>query len=152
MKKFMLLLGLSALVLLTACGVSLNKDELEPSAYGSVDFGEEVLMTAAEAAVTPKTSSMTLNIVNAADKDCTFGMEYALEVYLDGAWYEVPPKEAISVIALAQVLEPGGTAQLDASLADAYGALPEGKYRYVKTFSFEDRGTAAAAEFEIVKE
>lgn len=150
MKK-LLLLGLSVLVLLTSCSVSLNKEELEPSAYRAADFTGDVTMTAAESPVKPDTSSMMLSIVNATDKDCTFGVDYALEVRLDDVWYKVPPKEDMFFIMIAQVLEPGGTAQLEASLADAYGALPEGKYRYVKSFSFEDGGTAAAAEFEIVK-
>ncbi len=152
MKRLLLLVGLSALALLTACGISLNKGDLELTPYEVADFGGEVLMTVSEAAVTPKTSSMTLNIVNAADMDCTFGMEYALEVYLDDAWYKVPPKEEMFFIMIAQILEPGGMAQLEASLADAYGVLPEGQYRYVKSFSFEGGGTSAAAEFKIVKE
>lgn len=152
MKRLFVLLCLSALILLTACSVSLNKNDLEPTPFKEADFGGGVLMTADESEVPPKTPTMMLNIVNATEKEITFGVDYTLEVYLEGEWFVVPPKEEMFFIMIAQILEPGGTTQLEAMLSDAYGSLPEGKYRFVKSFWLEHGGTAAAAEFKIVKQ
>lgn len=149
MKKLMLLIGLLTLALLTACSVSLDKGKLEQTRYGDTDFESGVLMMVSPDVVSSDTKTLLLNIENATDKKCTFGLEYTLEVQLDEAWYVVPPKQEISVIAIAQVLDPGGSAQLEALLADAYGKLPEGTYRYVKSFSLENGSAAAAAQFDI---
>lgn len=152
MRKVLFSLAAVLLMLLAACGGALNKDDLDPSPYTGTDFTGEVTMTAARDAVSPKTSSLTLDIVNTTDTEFSYGAAYTLEVYLDDAWYVVPPKEDMAFIMIAYVLEPEGTAQTEVSLADAYGELPAGRYRVIKTFSSEDGNTVAAAPFAIAKE
>ena len=151
MKRMIIALCLSVLMLLAACGGTLNKSDLKPSPYEESELSGGVAMSAASSVVGPDTEMINLRIINATDKELTFGADYTLETQLDGEWYVVPPKEEMSFIMIAYILEAHGTAQVEAALSGPYGKLPDGRYRVVKGFSSEDGNTAAAAVFEIAK-
>jgi hypothetical protein len=151
MKRMFFTLCLAALMLLTACGGALNKSNLESSPYGESDLSGGVAMSTASSVVGPDTEMISLRIINETDKELTFGADYTLETLMDGEWYVVPPKEEMSFIMIAYILEANGTAQAEVALSGAYGKLPDGRYRVVKGFSSEDGNTAAAAVFEIAK-
>ncbi len=152
MKKMLFALCLMALMILTACGGgTVNKNDLEPSPYNAGDFSGGVTMSASDSTFSPDTEMVGLRIINTTDKEFYFGADYTLETQIDGEWYVVPPKEEMSFIMIAYILEPKGTAEAEAALRGPYGKLSDGQYRVVKGFSSDEGSTAAAALFEISK-
>jgi len=75
--------------------------------------------------------SATVALTNHGTEEWFYGVDYTIQVQIDGIWYEVPPTEQVAFVAIAMLLGPGETNEetLDLSF---YRELPTGFYRIVK--------------------
>lgn len=151
MKKRMILLDISLILilLLCACGKSLNKKDLQLSELNGAVFNDRVQMFILQRTITDETESAAVQFQNLTEQDYSFDAGQRLEALLDGNWYVIPAKSEALTMALYH-LPAGGTESGEILLAGSYDKLPEGSYRVVKTFvSPEGEQTLAAAEFVI---
>ncbi len=147
MKKTALLVVAALLLLAAGCSVAVVS--LEPSPYGSEQKSDDIEMTVNEQTVSTDVDTLTLTIRNQSDTEYTYGVMSQIETEIDGVWYVVPPKEEIMWIAIACILEPGGTNEESVTIKDFYGNLEKGHYRVVKTFSSESGSLDAFATFSV---
>jgi len=101
----------------------------------------DTLLTPAASLSPPESIEMTF--VSNTNEDITFtltnnnniqwvsGMQYRIDVLLDGIWYPIPPAENWMVIGIGLVLEAGET-RTETYNWGMYGELPSGTYRLVK--------------------
>ena len=73
------------------------------------------------------------------------------EVFKNGNWYELKPKEPLRYIMIVYMLAPNSTAITSVSWELGYGKLPSGKYRIIKDFldGPNEKRYYVACEFEI---
>ena len=88
------------------------------------------------------TKEITVYITNNGKQSAYYGVEYAVEKFVDNKWSKVPFKDEPMFIEIAYNLEPGKTSSQVISLEN-FENLTAGKYRIVK-FSGK-----CAAEFEL---
>lgn len=112
-----------------------------------VDTLEGVSLTVDAGQVT--SSGITYTIDNQSEKDLSYGRDYSLQKEKDGKWYRVEPKSAVAVT-MELLWIPAGDAQTEAlEWEDAYGKLPAGKYRVVKSVSDYESGYYLTGEFNV---
>ena len=137
------------LLLLAGCGTGPKTGE---KFEGEVNTFEGVTMTVVEG--TAKPGTVTIEIVNATDRDIESGnkADFALQKEVDGAWYTLETKKkeyANTAEALGYPKDEAVTQEL--TWAGVYGSLAEGHYRVVKAF-FEYRGPGDYTDFLLAAE
>jgi len=148
MKKTVLLLfGLICAGLLAACTGILDISKLEKSPYDAANQSTLVAMTA-DAPEVAADASVQFTFVNASDTEYAFGLEPHLEIFSEGGWYVIPPREDAAWNDIAMILAPGGTAEYTLDLKFMYEDLPTGQYRLVKEL-YAEEGTFVTAQFKI---
>ena len=110
-------------------------------------------MTIKKSVYSPNSAEITATLKNGTDYLCTFGVEARLQKKSGGSWKDVPFKEDVAWIALAQLLEPGNSTDVSLSLS-LFHALENGTYRLVKDVSFDlgngqSASASATTEFRI---
>ena len=147
MRRIMSLL-LAVVLLLTGCGAQSGENQtartgeetekqtetVENGMSGeiAVQVVTQVTMELERAVYDPSVERMTYFIRNDSDKTVEFGEEYAIQRLEYGAWRDLEPEGDVAWIAIAYMLQPGGTMALTCSF-DMYGDMPEaGTYRLVK--------------------
>ena len=159
-KNLALVLSFLALcALLTACGTPapFNKNKLEKSTEIVDDWVEQVdfAVTDVEASNSNK-QSIQYSIyyeTETPEATLTTGLQYSLEVEIDGEWYVVPIKKDASYVRAIAVVSPCNEMfQMEEDLSQQYKPLPSGTYRLIKFYSCTDvvdRSICLAAEFSI---
>ena len=87
---------------------------------------------------------LTLLIANSTGREFTYGMEYTVEQYRDGAWYAMGGERIVPDI--AAVLMPQDTNEFSVTWE---AALPEGTYRVVKPVCTSQGIQDLAAQFTV---
>ena len=88
-SRYMLLICVFAMLLFGLCACV----SLEKSAYPAEIKADTVLrMTVGQTEYSSKVNRIEFTITNDSDDDAMFGAAYALEVFQDGFWYNVPLK------------------------------------------------------------
>ncbi len=99
---------------------------------------------------TPNSAQIKATLTNGTAYMCTFGVDARLQKKSGDSWKEVPFKEEVAWIALAQLLEPGKSTEVSLSLS-LFRTLENGTYRLVKDVSF-DLGNGQSAPARITAE
>lgn len=112
-----------------------------------------LVMTMKKDIYSPNSAEIKATLKNGTEYMCTFGVEARLQKKSGGSWKDVPFKEDVAWIALAQLLEPGKSTDVSLSLS-LFHALGNGTYRLVKDVSFDlgngqSVSARATAEFRI---
>ena len=147
MRRFLALAAAGILaVLLISCGrEGFDPGTMEPSPV--TEPGEKVTMRLTEDRFDRFPEELNLVITNHTSAEYNYGVDYRLEVELDGGWYVVEPTEDMMFIALGVILPADAINSESLNLAEGYRDLPEGRYRLVKSFYGEGTSTEATAEF-----
>lgn len=150
MRKWM---NAAAAVLAAALLASCGKEGFDPAelerSQAEVISGD-VTMHLSENVVREGCPELSLTLMNHTAQEFTYGTQYTLEVYLDGAWYIIPADEDLYFTAIGVVLGADSINSEQIDLADYYsGALPEGRYRIVKEIYGAGADQYTAAEFTI---
>ena len=101
--------------------------------YGS--FAENIVLQ-----VTARSDEiLKLKLENKGSDNWVYGEDFALQVLLDGGWYNVPPMMTDTLVfsAIGYCLSPGQSTDISCSLVP-FGKLPAGQYRLSKGISLED--------------
>lgn len=137
--RFGLLVLLAVLALtLVSCGSAALGSvegypwEIGPESGHTPSEGGKAVLTVEESTLPEDATVFTLR--NDAARTLTSDYGYALEVELEGRWYEIPC--ALDVAAAELVVPPGETAPFPVYWSDSYGRLPDGHYRLVKEYWF----------------
>lgn len=99
--------------------------------------------------VEPDAENVPVTIRNLSEQEYGYGYEPRLEVKYGNDWYIIPTLEEISWIELWVILAPGETNSEILPLAEYYGILPAGTYRFVKVLSAGGNPLPVAAEFTV---
>lgn len=126
-----------------------NINELEKSEYPSVIPVTDAEMKIVSGTVKPDAENVPVTIKNFSKLEYGYGYEPRLEVKYKEDWYVIPTLEDISWIELWVVLAPGATNNETLPLAEYYGTLPAGTYRFIKVLSAGGNPLPVAAEFTI---
>ncbi|MEL7602433.1 MAG: immunoglobulin-like domain-containing protein [Bacillota bacterium] len=110
-------------------------------------------MTMKKDVYSPNSAEVKATLKNGTEYLCTFGVEARLQKKSGSSWKDVPFKEDVAWIALAQLLEPGKSTEVSLSLS-LFRTLENGTYRLVKDVSFDLGGgqsasSRATAQFRI---
>ena len=81
--------------------------------------------------VSQESNAITLRFENTGREEWMFGEYYALDVLLDGAWYEVPPTPGNWGFNDIGYMLSAGDSREESYLLTMYGELPAGTYRIV---------------------
>lgn len=150
MRKWM---NTAAAVLAAALLASCGKEGFDPiklERSQAEAISDDVTMHLSENVVREGCPELSLTLMNHTAQEFTYGTQYTLEVYLDGAWYIIPADEDLYFTAIGVVLGADGINSEQIDLADYYsGALPEGRYRIVKEIYGAGADQYTAAEFTI---
>lgn len=153
MKKYLLLFVIAALVSVSFCSCSSvkgwNINELEKSEYPSVVAVTDAEMKLVNAKVAPDAVNVPVTVTNLSDKEYGYGREPRLEVKYGGDWYVIPTLENIAWDSLWMLLAPGKTNNETLPLAEYYGTLPAGTYRFIKVLAAGDANLPVSAGFTI---
>ncbi len=150
MKKLRIVLGLTMLTLLSACGIKgIDVSKLLKSEYNAADQSKEIVMALNDTTIAADTETLKVHFTSSSAREYTFGMEPRLEVESEGTWYIVTVKEDAVWIEIAVVLPAGETADIEFPLQTFYGKLSAGHYRIVKPLYSEGGSTFAIAEFTV---
>lgn len=94
----------------------------------------------------------TATLVNNSGQELTFGADYGLQYYVNGAWVSLNYREGKErmVIAIAYILEPGGEMAVDFVINDDEFTIPvgPGEYRLIKTVTANNGGEASPLELK----
>lgn len=150
-------------VLLSGCGAaetpsvggekaSGGADSLAPTEVRKDQLSEDCVMTTEYPAYGPDVDTVTVLLENRSEEPLETGADFALEVdlgkggELDWFWLEPADGEELCWIAIAYVVEPGGTLALQCNLS-CYdrSAFTGGHFRIVKTVG----GKVCTAEFTV---
>ena len=126
-----------------------NINDLEKSEYPSVIPVTDAEMKLVGDTVEPDAESVPVTIKNLSEQEYGYGYEPRLEVKYKDDWYVVATLEDISWIELWVVLVPGATNSETLPLAEYYGTLPAGTYRFIKVLSAGGDPLPVAAEFTV---
>ena len=74
--------------------------------------------------------AITVEITNEGTEDWDYGYAYAVQVLLDGAWYDLPAEQEMSFIEILLMI-PQGISTTETYALKPYGELPVGIYRVV---------------------
>lgn len=107
-------------------------------------------MTMKKNVYSPSSAEIAATLKNGTDYLCTFGVDASLQKKSGGSWKDVPFKEEVVWIALAQLLEPGKSTEVSLSLS-LFRTLESGTYRLVKDVSF-DLGNGQSAPAKVTAE
>lgn len=130
------------LVLLAGCGQKLGEEFSE-----DVNILEGAALSVDESSVTP--TGITYSIDNQSDRDLNYGQDYSLLKEKDGKWYFVEPDRPAAVTLELLWVPAGSTDTMEISWEGAYGSLPGGRYRLLKSFSDYEKGYYLAGEFNV---
>ena len=137
-------------------GLSING---EYSSEKELDFtAEEDFVRMTVVSASPK--AVETKVVNETKYNVRFSNGYKLHFEQDGKWYELPvldEQNADMAIFTPFVNVPGGFEETDFTFKNAvdesYGKLPDGKYRIIRIFRFEDEnGEPISEEFLLAAE
>lgn len=126
-----------------------NIGDLEKSEYLSVIPVTDAEMKLVSGTVEPDAVNVPVTIKNLSGLEYGYGYEPRLELKYGSDWYVIPTLEDISWIMLWAVLAPGETKSETLPLAEYYGTLPAGTYRFVKVLSAGGNPLPVAAEFTV---
>jgi hypothetical protein len=153
MKKYLLLFIIAALVCVPFCSCSSvkgwNISDLQKSEYPPVIAVTDAEMKLADINIKPDVENVQATITNLSDKEYGYGREPRLEVKYGEDWYIIPTLENIAWDELWVLLAPGMTNNETLPLAEYYGTLPAGTYRFIKVLSAGDVKLPVASEFII---
>lgn len=99
--------------------------------------------------VEPDAENVPVTIQNLSELEYGYGYEPRLEVKYKEDWYVIPTLEDISWIELWVILAPGAANNETLPLAEYYGTLPAGTYRFIKILNAGGNPLPVAAEFII---
>jgi hypothetical protein len=140
--------ALACVLLLTACGGPKVGDAFD----GAVNTYEGVTMTVLQDTVHPGTASA--EVLNTTDADIQSGNTalFALQVEQDGQWYWLVDRRGdFATTSEALIYPKDEPVRLDFTWGSAFGSLPKGHYRLVKSF-FEYRGPGDYTDFTLAAE
>ena len=84
-------------------------------------------------------ADIVLELKNEGQDSWMYGEDYSLQVFLNGAWYNVPSEGILVFFTIAYGLEPGESRKISCSLKP-FGDLPAGRYRISKSIQKEENG------------
>ena len=135
---------LTVMCFATLCGCGVKSGE---------EFTEEVNILEGAAltvdAERATSTGITYTISNQSEKDLSDGRDYSLQQEKDGRWYRIEPKSEVAVTMELLWIPAGNADTEEISWEDAYGKLPAGNYRILKSFSDNERGYYLTGEFRI---
>lgn len=153
MKKYLLFFVIAALVSVSFCSCSSvkgwNISDLQKSEYPSVVAVTEAEMKLVNAKVAPDAKNVPVTITNLSEREYGYGYEPRLEVKYGEDWYIIPTLENIVWNSVLVLLASGATNNETLPLADYYGTLPAGTYRFIKVLTAGDAKLPVAAGFTI---
>lgn len=106
-----------------------------PSPHTETDFDTtgSVALTLQQDSIGLETQDIFYYVENRSDETISFGVEFSVEAYRDGAWVQVPFSEDAAWISIAVMLAPGEQYAGQASLSMLKDALSLGRYRLIKS-------------------
>lgn len=106
--------------------------EIGPESGHTPSEGGKAILSVEESTLPEDATVFTLR--NDTARTLTSDYRYALEVELEGKWYEIPC--AFDAPAAELVVPPGETVLFPVHWSESYGQLPDGHYRLVKEYWF----------------
>lgn len=133
-----------------------NEEPTFPEAiFGDIDAEEVKTVEGISMTVTQATSEgASLEILNQTDKELTLGVDYELQVWQDGNWYQLDYIiDNWAFEAVGYIPEKDEPLQMEVNWTYFHGILPEGRYRITKTADVQEAGSSVlfrlAAEFTL---
>ena len=83
--------------------------------------------------------NIVLELKNEGQASWMYGEDYALQVLLNGTWYDVPANGILAFTAIGYGLEPGESRKISCLLTP-FGDLPAGRYRICKGIMKSENG------------
>lgn len=141
-KTAAMLIGVVLLTALAGCGAKLGEEFTE-----EVNTLEGVTLTVDGETVSPE--GITYIVDNQSETDLNFGQDYSLQKEEKGKWYQLSPANSVAVTLELLWVPAGGTETLEVNWDVAYGKLPAGHYRILKSFADNENGYYLAGEFTL---
>lgn len=141
-KAAVMLIGVVLLTALVGCGAKLGEEFTE-----EVNTLEGVTLTVDWETVSPE--GITYIVDNQSETDLNFGQDYSLQKEEKGKWYQLSPANPVAVTLELLWVPAGGTETLEVNWDVAYGKLPAGHYRILKSFADNENGYYLAGEFTL---
>lgn len=136
------MLAVMCLTMLCGCGAKPGEEFTEE--VNALE-GAELIVDADKVTAT----GITYTISNQSETDLSYGRDYSLQQEKDGKWYQIEPKGEVAVTLELLWIPAGNTDTEEIGWEDAYGKLPAGNYRILKSFSDNEKGYYLAGEFHI---
>lgn len=137
-----MLIGAVLLTSLVGCGAKLGEEFTE-----EVNTLEGVTLTVDQETVSAE--GITYTVDNQSETDLNFGQDYSLQKEEKGKWYQLSPANPVAVTLELLWVPAGGTETLEVNWDVAYGKLPAGHYRILKSFADNENGYYLAGEFTL---
>lgn len=141
MKPRLFRIFLAGLAMLTLAGCGTARFT-QPSALEQPLSSDEVTLAVKEDSLSD--GGLVLEITSHVDRELTYGMDYTIEQYRDGAWYAMGGDRIIPSI--AAILMPGETNEFSVTWDKA---LSQGRYRVVKPVNTSQGTQDLAVEFAV---
>lgn len=135
MKKKLLLLVLSGLIILTNTGCIINKNNFDVGEKSDIPIiKNDLSLFLKEGTLSNKGATFILK--NDSDVDIEYGNPYEIEIKRDGSWYKI--NVVIDFNMIAYVLKSNEEIELEIDWENSYGILATGEYRVIKSISVEN--------------
>ena len=77
----------------------------------------------------------TIILTNNSDKDFEYGNPYEIQIKKDGEWHKINVDLYFTLSAI--ILKPKESKEIEINWEEAYGRLPKGTYRIIKSISYK---------------
>lgn len=133
--------------------ISFDDNKEEKDAVKASAFSENVNTLSGAVLAVKKVGApatgLTYMLDNCSGRELNFGQDYSLQKECDGKWYVVEAKEPLAVTMQLLWIPNGSTDTYEINWETAYGVLPEGHYRIVKSVADDKQGYYLAGEFSV---
>lgn len=119
--------------------IARDKNSLLDKCHIKINDLENVSMSIKEGTLTKK--SATVIIKDTSDRDNIYGADYELQIYDDGNWKYLKPKNELAFISIGYKVNEDHILELKVDWRYHYGTLKKGKYRILKSTSTPGEGT-----------